>query len=367
MNRPRPLAGLRVLELAGMGPGPHAAMMLADLGADVVRVDRPGASPPSDMRIPDPTLRGKRTVRINLKDPRGLDSLLALAGQSDVLVEGFRPGVAERLGVGPAACHACNPRLVYGRVTGWGQDGPLASQAGHDINYLAITGALHAIGEPDRPVPPLNLVGDFGGGSMLLVVGVLAALLERERSGQGQVVDAAMVDGASLLMQTVWWLHSRGTWQDARAANTLDGGAPFYRTYRCADGRFVAVGCIEARFYARLIVGLGLDPAALPPQQDRARWPQLADVIGRTFERQPRDYWTQTVFAGTDACVTPVLALEEVVADAHMASRGSVVSTASGLQAGPAPKFSASALGPAAESSGQTVALTALRAEWTAP
>jgi len=339
-------------------------MMLADMGADVVRVERPGAAALTETAVPDPTLRGKRTVRIDLKDPSGLDGLMEVVGRADVLLEGFRPGVAERLGVGPAPCRARNPRLVYGRVTGWGQHGPMAAQAGHDINYLAVTGALHATGGPDRPVPPLNLVGDFGGGSMLLVVGVLAALLERERSGRGQVVDAAMVDGASLLMQMIWWLHSKGTWQDERASNTLDGGAPFYRTYRCADGRFVAVGCIEARFYAQMLAGLGLNPAELPPQHDRETWPELARVIGTAFERQPRDYWTQTVFAGTDACVTPVLALGEVVKDGHIAARGSVVSTPAGIQAGPAPRFSAAAPGSSVEPAGQVTDLTALAEEW---
>lgn len=364
MTRQRPLAGLRVVELAGMGPGPHAAMMLADLGADVVRVERPGTAALSRAAVPDPTLRGKRTVRIDLKDPSARDSLLEIVGCADVLLEGFRPGVAERLGVGPAPCQARNPRLVYGRVTGWGQHGPLAAQAGHDINYLAITGALHATGGPDRPVPPLNLVGDFGGGSMLLVIGVLAALLERDRSGRGQVVDAAMVDGASLLMQMIWSLHGSGTWRDERASNTLDGGAPFYRTYRCADGRFVAAGCIEARFYAEMLAGLELDPAELPPQQDRETWPELADAIGAAFAEHPRDYWTQTVFAGTDACVTPVRALGEVVADPHIAARGSVVSTPAGIQAASAPRFSASALDDVTGAAGQLSDLTALAGEW---
>jgi alpha-methylacyl-CoA racemase len=364
VKRQRPLAGLRVVELVGMGPGPHAAMVLADLGADVVRVERPGAPALVEAAVPDPTLRGKRTVQIDLKDPGGLDSLLEVVACTDVLLEGFRPGVAERLGVGPVPCQERNPRLVYGRVTGWGQHGPMASQAGHDINYLAITGALHATGGPDRPVPPLNLVGDFGGGSMLLVVGVLAALLERERSGRGQVVDAAMVDGASLLMQMTWWLYSGGTWQDERASNSLDGGAPFYRTYRCADGRFVAVGCIETRFYAQMLAGLGLDPADLPPQQDRETWPELAGAIGAAFAGRPRDYWTQTVFAGTDACVTPVLALGEVVADAHIASRGSVVSTPVGFQATPAPRFSASARDDVIEMTSGLIDLAALAEEW---
>jgi alpha-methylacyl-CoA racemase len=340
MTRHAPLNGVRVVELAGMGPGPHVAMMLADLGADVVRVEQPAGTPPVRLATPDPTLRRKRRVELDLKGRGGVNEFLALAARADVLVEGFRPGVVERLGVGPQQCRARNARLVYARVTGWGQDGPLATAAGHDINFLSITGALHAIGGTERPLPPLNLVGDFGGGSMLALVGVLAALLERERSGEGQVVDAAMIDGTGLLMQMIWWLFSGGTWRDARAMNSLDGGAPFYRTYRCADGHYVAVGCIEPRFYDLLIRGLALDPASLPDQNDRERWPELAAVIGARFAARTRDHWVDAVFAGTDACVTPVLSLTEAPDHPHIVERGSLHRVAGGIQAGRAPRLS---------------------------
>lgn len=348
-----PLVGLRVVELAGIGPGPHAAMVLADLGADVVRVDRPsGALRLGDPGLPDPTLRGRRRVTADLKDHAGRDVVLRLVDHADVLVEGYRPGVAERLGVGPAECHARNPRLVYGRMTGWGQDGPLAQQAGHDINYVSLTGALHAIGRAgERPVLPLNLVGDFGGGSMLLLVGVLAALLEVRSSGRGQVVDAAMVDGTSLLMQMTWAFYGQGHWTDAREANLLDGGAPYYDTYTCADGRHVAVGPLEPRFYAQLVDGLGLDPATLPAQDDVAGWPVLRARFAGAFASRPRDEWV-AVFDGTEACVTPVLALSEVAEHPHVKARGTVVAPDGVPQAAPAPRFSrtpATLPGPPAE------------------
>jgi alpha-methylacyl-CoA racemase len=266
--------------------------------------------------------------------------VLALVERADVLVEGYRPGVAERLGVGPADCHARNPRLVYGRMTGWGQDGPWARRAGHDINYVSVTGALHAIGPADgRPVLPLNLVGDFGGGSMLLLVGVLAALWEAQRSGRGQVVDAAMVDGTSLLMQMTWALSGQGHWADARGANLLDGGTPFYDTYTCADGRHVAVGPLEPQFYAQFLALLGLDPAGLPAQDDRAGWPTLRARFAEVLATRTRDEWA-AVFDGTDACVTPVLALGEVAAHPHLAARGTVVAPDGVPQAAPAPRFS---------------------------
>ncbi len=336
-----PLDGLRVVELAGIGPGPHAAMVLADLGADVVRVDRPsGELRLGDPDRPDPTLRGRRRVAAHLKDPAGRETVLRLAEHADVLVEGYRPGVAERLGVGPADCHARNPRLVYGRITGWGQDGPLARRAGHDINYVSLTGALHAIGRAgERPVLPLNLVADMGGGSMLLLTGVLAALWEAQRTGRGQVVDAAMVDGASLLMQMIWAFHGQGHWADARGVNLLDGGAPHYDTYACADGRHVAVGPLEPRFYAELLAGLGLDPADLPARDDPAGWPTLRERFTAAFATRTRDEWV-TVFDGTDACVTPVLALGEVAGHPHLAARGTVVAPDGVPQAAPAPRFS---------------------------
>ncbi|MGQ0573786.1 MAG: CaiB/BaiF CoA transferase family protein [Pseudonocardia sp.] len=335
-----PLAGLKVVELGGIGPGPHAAMILADLGADVVRIDRPGGLRLGDGSRPDPTLRGRRTVAANLKDPAGRDAVLRLVERADVLLEGYRPGVTERLGVGPSDCHARNPRLVYGRMTGWGQDGPMAARAGHDINYISLTGALHAIGRAgQRPVPPLNLVGDFGGGSMLLVIGVLAALWEAQRSGQGQVVDAAMVDGASLLAQMVWGLLAHGHWRDERDVNLLDGHAPFYDTYTCACGGHVAVGALEPQFYAAMLAGLGVDAAELPAQYDQAGWPELRKRFAAAFESRTRDEWA-AVFDGTDACVTPVLAFGEVAAHPHLAARATIVERDGVTQAAPAPRFS---------------------------
>jgi alpha-methylacyl-CoA racemase len=306
-----------------------------------VRIDRPsGGLQIGDPDLPDPTLRGRRRIAADLKDPAGRETVLRLVAHADVLIEGYRPGVAERLGVGPADCHARNPKLVYGRMTGWGQDGPLAQRAGHDINYIALTGALHAIGRPGiRPVVPVNLVGDFGGGSMLLLVGVLAALWEAQSSGRGQVVDAAMVDGASLLMQLTWLFYGHGQWADEPGTNLLDGGAPFYDTYACADGRHVAVGALEAQFYAQLLGGLGLDPADLPAQEDRAGWPTLRERFVAAFATRTRDEWV-AVFDGTDACVTPVLALGEVAADPHLAARRTVVAPDGVPQAAPAPRFS---------------------------
>ncbi len=336
-----PLAGLRVVELEGIGPVPHAAMVLADLGADVVRIGRPTAG----LRLGpsgavDPTLRGRRLVAANLKEPDGREAVLSLVDRADVLLEGLRPGVTERLGVGPDDCHQRNPRLVYARMTGWGQEGPLASRAGHDINYISLTGALHAIGRAgERPVPPLNLVGDFGGGSMLLVTGVLAALWEAQRSGRGQVVDAAMVDGASLLVQMVWGMLPTGWWSDDRGVNLLDGAAPFYDTYTCADGRFVAVGAIEPQFYRALLDGLGLSADKLPDQMDRSRWPEVKATFAAVFATRTRDEWAG-IFAGTDACVTPVLAFGEVPSHPHMAARGTVVDHDGTWQAAPAPRFS---------------------------
>lgn len=335
--RSGPLAGVRVVELAGIGPGPHAAMILGDLGAEVVRIERPGpGSEPAD-----PTVRGRRRVAADLKTPDGRDTVLRLVAKADVLIEGFRPGVTERLGVGPAECRARNPALVYGRMTGWGQDGPLAARAGHDINYISLTGALHAIGRGggERPVPPLNLVGDYGGGSMLLVIGVLAALFEARGSGQGQVVDAAMVDGASLLVQVVWTMLGGKRWHDEPGTNLLDGCAPFYDTYTCADGRFVAVGAIEPQFYAQLLAGLRIDPAELPPQRDVASWPAIKDRFAEVFRTRTRDEWA-AVFDGTDACVTPVLAFGEVAAHPHLAARNTVVVRDGLPQAAPAPRFS---------------------------
>ena len=337
---PGPLVGLRVIELAGIGPGPHAAMLLADLGADVVRVERPRGGLKVGSSASDQMLRGRRSVAADLTDPVGRESVLTLVERADVLIEGMRAGVTERLGVGPADCHARNPRLVYARMTGWGQDGPLAGRAGHDINYIALSGVLHAVGGAGgKPVPPLNLVGDFGGGSMFLVVGVLAALWERERSGAGQVVDAAMVDGVSVLAQMCWSLRAAGLWSDQRADNLLDSGAPFYDTYTCADGRFVAVGALEPQFYAALLEGLGLADEELPAQLDRAGWPLLRERFTERFASRTRDEWV-AVFEGSDACVAPVLSFSEVPKHPHIAARGTLIELGGVRQAAPAPRFS---------------------------
>jgi alpha-methylacyl-CoA racemase len=338
-----PLDGVRVVELAGIGPGPHAAMMLADLGADVVLVQRPAAAALLGLGpSADPTNRGRRLVAADLKSEQGRAAVLDLIAKADVLVEGFRPGVTERLGLGPDVCLERNPRLVYARMTGWGQDGPWASKAGHDINYLSITGALHAMGRAGQPpAPPLNLVADFGGGSMLLVVGVLAALVERGSSGRGQVVDAAMVDGVSSLLQLVWGLLAAGIWTDERSVNLLDGGAPFYDTYACADGGFVAVGALEPQFYAALLDGLGLSGEDLPGQHDRSGWPVLRTRFGEAFASRTRDEWA-AAFEGTDACVTPVLSFTEAPAHPHLAARHTLVESGGVTQAAPAPRFSRS-------------------------
>jgi alpha-methylacyl-CoA racemase len=332
-----PLTGLRVVELAGIGPGPHAAMILGDLGADVARVDRPGASGS------DPTLRNRRFVIADLKSDEGRQLVLKLVAKADVLIEGFRPGVTERLGLGPDDCAKVNDRLVYARMTGWGQTGPRSQQAGHDINYISLNGVLHSIGRVnERPVPPLNLVGDFGGGSMFLLVGILSALWERQTSGKGQVVDAAMVDGSSVLAQMMWGMREMGIWTDERGTNMLDGGAPYYDTYECADGRYVSVGAIEPQFYAAMLDGLGLKPADLPGQNDRSRWPELRARFTEVFASKDRDHWAK-VFADSDACVTPVLAFGEVEIEPHITERDTFYRVGNGLQPLPAPRFSRSA------------------------
>lgn len=338
-----PLSGLRVVELASIGPGPHAAMLLADLGADVVRIDRPSGG--SKVGAPDdeksnPMLRGRRTSVVDLKSPPGRDIVLRLVEHADILLEGFRPGVTERLGLGPAECLDRNARLVYVRITGWGQEGPLNQRAGHDINYISLTGALHAIGRAgERPVPPLNLLGDFGGGSMLAVIGALAGVWEAQRSGCGQVVDAAMIDGVSTLVQMVWALLPAGDWVDQRGANLLDGAAPFYDTYECADGRYVAVGAIEPQFYQALLTGLQLSTDRGADQLDRDRWPETKALFTEIFASRPRDEWAE-IFADTDACVTPVLPFDEVDKHAHVAARATLLRRNGIVQAAPAPRFS---------------------------
>jgi len=330
---PVPLAGLTVVELAGIGPAPLACRLLHDLGAEVTRVHRPGWSPDVD----DGLGGGRPTLGADLATPEGRSAVLGLVATADVLVEGFRPGVAERLGVGPRQCRARNPRLVYARMTGWGQEGPLASSAGHDINYLSLTGALHTIGEAGGPpLPPLNLVADFGGGSMFLVVGILAALHARASTGTGQVVDAAMVDGAAYLMTMTYRLFGAGRWTDERGANLLDGGAPFYRTYRCRDGRYVAVGALEPAFFSELVRVLDLPDA--PAQGDRARWPQLAALLAGRFATRDRDDWADR-FAGTDACVSPVLSLAEAPHHPYNRARSVFREDDGGPVPGPAPRF----------------------------
>lgn len=337
---PGPLAGVRVIELGGLGPGPHAAMILADFGAEVVRVIRPGAGPGQS---PGPDAwepRGCQNLALDLKAESGRQRLLGLVAAADVLIEGFRPGVAERLGIGPGTCLELNPRLTYGRVTGWGQDGPYAQAAGHDINYLALSGLLHAIGPAaGPPVPPLNLVGDFGGGSMLLAVGVLAALVERNRSGRGQVIDAAMLDGAVLLGDLFIAWRSGGLWTGSRGGNLFDGGAPFYRAYECSDGRYVAVGAVEPQFFAELVAVLGIQLPAGFDHLDRANWPALGERLAAAFRERDRDHWDRA-FEGRDACVTPVLSLDEMPAHPHVRARQLVVERSGIRHAAPAPRFS---------------------------
>ncbi|GAA2092894.1 CaiB/BaiF CoA-transferase family protein [Streptomyces albiaxialis] len=335
-----PLAGVRVVELAGIGPGPFAAMTLADLGADVVRVDRPGGHALSAAPETELTNRNKRSVVLDLKSPEGVEAALTLVDRADVLIEGYRPGVAERLGVGPEACLARNSRLVYGRMTGWGQDGPLADRAGHDIGYIAVTGALGMTGPADgRPVAPANLLGDYAGGSLYLVIGVLAALHHARAAGEGQVVDAAIVDGTSHLTTMIQGLLAAGVWQDGRETNLLDGGCPFYGTYATSDGGFMAVGALEPKFYEEFIRLLGL-PDEAPRRDDLAAWGALREAIAARFAARTRAEWTE-VFEGSDACVAPVLSLTEAHTHPHLTARGTFVEHEGLTQPAPAPRFSA--------------------------
>ena len=344
--RSGPLSGIKIIELAGIGPCPFAAMMLADAGAQVIRLERaaPGAperAAASDGSHWDLLTRSRSSVGIDLKNPEAIELVLRLVEGADGLVEGFRPSVAERLGVGPDACLARNPALVYGRMTGWGQDGPLAPRAGHDIDYIAIGGALWPMGRADSaPVPPLNLVGDFGGGGMLLAFGMVSALLEAARSGQGQVVDAAMVDGAAILMTMIHAFHAAGIWNDERGANALDSGAPFYEVYETADQKFVALGGIEPQFYAELLEGFGLtgDPL-FAAQNDKANWPAMKDRVAAVVATRTRDEWV-TVFDGTDACVAPVLSPWEAHLHPHNQARSTFVEVDGVVQPAPAPRFS---------------------------
>jgi alpha-methylacyl-CoA racemase len=337
-----PLSGIRVIEVAGIGPGPFCAMVLADLGAEVVRIDRSAAvrPGPADERARyDVLARGRRSIGLDLKHPEGVAALLRMVEKADVLTEGFRPGVMERLGVGPEPCLARNPRLVYGRMTGFGQEGPLAQAAGHDINYIALAGVLAHIGRKgEAPLPPLNLVGDFGGGGMLLALGVCAALVERASSGKGQVVDAAMVDGAALLMAFIHGFYSLGGWGE-RGTNLLDTGAHFYETYETQDGKYVSVGSIEPQFYAELVRLSGLESEPLPAQMDRSQWPALKARLAAIFKSKTRDEWCR-IMEGTDVCFAPVLTIPEAYAHPHNRARGTFVKVAGIEQPGPAPRFS---------------------------
>ena len=349
-DRTGPLRGVKIVELAGLGPAPFACMMLADAGAQVLRLERaaPGAVERADeqrasgsARYWDLLNRSRPSVGIDLKHPDALTLVLDLVEQADGFVEGFRPGVAERLGLGPEACLARNPRLVYGRMTGWGQNGPMASMAGHDIDYIAIAGALWSMGRAGSPpVPPLNLVGDFGGGGMVLAFGMLAALLHAARSGEGQVVDAAMVDGAASLMTMIHAFHLDGSWNEQRGSNMLDTGAPYYEVYETADGQWMAVGAIEPQFYACLLEGMGLSgDTSLPEQNAREHWPAMKERFAGVFKTKTRDEWT-AVFDGTDACVAPVLSAWEAHRHPHNAARGTYVEVDGVVQPGPAPRFS---------------------------
>lgn len=333
-----PLGGLRVIELAGIGPGPFAAQLLARMGASVTRVERPGGGG-LDLVGGLSTSDRARVLSLDIKEPAGLDTVLSLVADADVLMESYRPGVLERLGLGPSVCLGRNPRLVYARLTGWGQDGPLAQRAGHDINYIALAGALGSFARAGQPpTPPLNLVGDFAGGSLFLIFGVLAALFERSRTGVGRVVDAAMIDGVASMMGFVYELRSSGLWSGPPGSNLLDTGAPFYDVYRCADGGYVAVGCLEPQFYAAFLEGLGLAGEDLPHQYDASGWPVLRTRFAAVLASRSRDEWAAH-FANTDACVTPVLTLDEAPLHPHNAARHTYIRAPGSWAPTPAPRF----------------------------
>lgn len=367
-----PLQGVRVIEIAGIGAAPYASMMLADAGADVIRIDRlerPGDDG-EDLIAAGRRLnvvgRGRRSIGVDLKSADGLALLLDLVSRCEVLIESFRPGVAERLGFGPEVCLRANPALVYGRLTGWGQTGPLRYQAGHDINYLALSGTLDMIGLADGPpVIPLNLIADFGGGGMMIAFGVLASLLEARATGRGQVVDSAMVEGAASLATYIHSMRQAGTWVDERGQNVLDGGAPFYSVYRTSDNRFVAVGAVEAQFYARVLDGLGLDPRVLPAQLDRTRWPELRTKLSAAFAGNTLEHWSK-VFADRDACVTPVLTAAEAPYDGHLQDRQTFIEVSGTIQPAPVPRFSRPAPRPGAPVSLGEGGRSALQ-EWGVP
>jgi alpha-methylacyl-CoA racemase len=337
-----PLAGIKLIELAGIGPGPMAAMMLGDFGADVVRIDRIGAKRASYAADPQFAVnsRSRRSIAIDLRQPAGVELVLRLVTGADGLMEPFRPGVAERLGLGPEVCLAHNPALVYGRVTGWGQTGPLANAAGHDLNYIALTGALHAIGRTgDKPAVPLNLIGDYGGGGMLLAFGMVCGLLEAGRSGKGQVIDAAMVDGAAILFSAIYGMHASGSWRDERASNVLDGAAHFYDVYETLDGKYISIGSIEPQFYALLLSKLGLADDVLPEQMDRSNWPALTERFATIFKTKTRDQWCE-IMEGSDVCFAPALSIAEAPEHHHAKAREAYVEVGGVRQPAPAPRFS---------------------------
>lgn len=340
-----PLDGLKIVELAGIGPAPMSGMLLSDLGAKILRIDRPVA--PTDLGIERPldtnfVLRGRETIRVDLKDPNGVALVLRLCRDADALIEGFRPGVVERLGIGPDECMSVNPRLVFGRVTGWGQAGPLAKTAGHDLNYIGLSGVVNSIGRAsEAPAVPLNLIGDFAGGAMFLSLGVLAAIFEAKNSGKGQVVDAAIVDGVASMMNSINGLLKSGIFSSDRGANILDSGAFYYDNYLCSDGKYVSVGAVENRFFLELLDGLGLDPSIVPPQDDRTRWAEGRAMFQRIFITRSRDEWA-AIFAESDACVSPVLSVEESEENEHLVARNTYVNIGGFKQGAPAPRFSRS-------------------------
>ena len=337
-----PLQGVKIVELAGIGPGPFAGMLLSDMGADIVRIDRAQQVNPGTFDKPnlEPLYRGRRSIGVDLKNPEGVETVLRLVESADALFEGFRPGVTERLGLGPDTCLARNPKLVYARMTGWGQDGPMAQAAGHDINYIALAGALAHFGrEGGKPTPPINLVGDFGGGGMYMAFGLVCGILEARASGKGQVVDVAMVDGAASLMSMMWGLRQIGFWDEKLGVNVLDTGAPFYDTYETSDGKFISLGSLEPQFYAELIEKTGLGDADLPIQMDRGGWDTLRDKFTELFKTKTRDEW-DAILRGTDACYAPVLTMSEAAQDEHMQARKSIIERDGVLQPAPAPRFS---------------------------
>ncbi len=354
-----PLAGIRILEFAGIGPGPFAAMLLSDMGADVIRIDRKGGRAPHKTDI---TLRGRSALALDMKKPEAVQAVLKLIDRADALVEGFRPGVMERLGVGPEICLQRNQRLVYGRMTGWGQSGPLAQAAGHDINYIALSGALHAIGPAGaKPVPPLNLAGDFGGGALYLAFGIVCALLEVRRSGKGQVVDAAMVDGAASLMSMFYGMFAAGLWQDARGVNLLDSGAPFYDTYETSDGKWIAIGALEPQFYRELLEKTGLAEAEAQAGRNRERWPELKRKLAARIKEKTRDEW-DAIMLGSEVCYAPVLSLAEAPDHPHNAARRTFIELDGVVQPAPAPRFSRTT--PEVQRSAQAPETASILAQW---